>query len=159
MATTASAVRTKSDMGGGGGGSGELHGAGRWSRRARRRSSNESMTRPTFFLLRVFLSSTMPTDLASAWDDNDGAAATSVPYGPAPNVSARVAADDGGGSTGAPATQEEVVRALLAELAELRREQQRRDTTLAIVGCLLAAALMSYLDRLHTHIRRLAVPL
>lgn len=103
----------------------------------------------------------MPTDLASAWDDNAGAAATSVPYGPAPNVSARVvgAAVADGDATGAPATQEEVVRALLAELTELRREQQRRDTTLAIVGCLLAAALMSYLDRLHTHIRRLAVPL
>ena len=85
----------------------------------------------------------MPTDLSAAWGEE-------VPYGPAPKpVSARVVED---------AQEGDVVRALLAELAELRREQQRRDTTLVIAACLLAAALMSYLDRLHSHLRRLGVP-
>lgn len=89
----------------------------------------------------------MPTDLSAAWGED-------VPYGPAPKpVSARVVEGD------ASSSQEgDVVRALLAELAELRREQQRRDTTLVIAACLLAAALMSYLDRLHSHLRRLGVP-
>lgn len=87
-------------------------------------------------------------ELTEAWGED-------APSSVAPThsaVSARVAT-----TPPAPSEPEDrIVRALLDELALLRREQSRRGSIFMIVVCVLFASVLNYLDRLHAQMRRLS---
>jgi hypothetical protein len=81
----------------------------------------------------------MPFDLVDVWAAPDAA----VDQAPLPAAAARPPAVSARASDALPADSDPaLLRALLDELAELRREQAHRDTLLLLVGGLLLAALI-----------------
>jgi hypothetical protein len=94
----------------------------------------------------------MPADLFDVWGDDfggggggdDGAVSARIgQLAPAPPPPDAPHAE----------TPDATVQLLLAEIAELRREQTRRTALLLVAGFLACASVMSYLDRMHRQLR------
>ena len=104
----------------------------------------------------------MPTELTLVWEDFSAAEhATAAPAVPTTEP-APVASPDSPSTADATSARHSHVdhpatlpSAVLAELAEIRAENGRRHNMMLVGGLVFAAAVLNYLDRLHSQIRSL----
>ena len=111
----------------------------------------------------------MPADLADVWGDelespDDGARGLSArvaagqPAAEQHTAAAPPAKGAENAAENAALSLEATVELLLAEIAEMRREQTRRSAAMLVAAFLASASLLTYLERLHRQLRAAAGP-